>query len=113
MAKKVPVRTCLACGEKFPKRNLMRIVRTPEGNFHLDPSGKMQGRGAYLCKQSTCLANSVLRKRLQASFKTSVDDDQFAHLLEEVSAYVDKQCQRPKAIDAFRFCPKSKKSHFR
>ncbi|MFM9413185.1 RNase P modulator RnpM [Peptococcus simiae] len=88
MTKKVPERTCLSCGEKLPKRELIRIVRDSKGAFHLDPSGKMPGRGAYLCGREICSLDKSFRKRLQASFKTSVTDEAFEALLAEVQAYV-------------------------
>lgn len=53
-AKHVPVRTCVACRESGAKRGLTRIVRTPEGEVKIDPTGKLNGRGAYLCDKSSC-----------------------------------------------------------
>jgi predicted RNA-binding protein YlxR (DUF448 family) len=67
--KHVPVRTCVVCREKAGKRQLTRVVRTPEG-VQLDPTGKMAGRGAYLCDQASCweraVMSDVLAKALRA-----------------------------------------------
>jgi predicted RNA-binding protein YlxR (DUF448 family) len=52
--KHVPLRTCIACQQKRPKRELIRIVRTPEGSIEIDPKGKMAGRGAYVCHDPHC-----------------------------------------------------------
>ncbi len=54
MGKHIPIRTCVACRARRPKRELIRIVRTPEGQVLVDPTGKAKGRGAYLCPQVTC-----------------------------------------------------------
>jgi len=75
----VPQRTCFVCREKRDKRQLTRLVRTPEGSVLVDPTGKQNGRGAYLCDQIACwdkvLANSRL---LSQALKTSVSDDDLA-----------------------------------
>jgi predicted RNA-binding protein YlxR (DUF448 family) len=73
--KHIPIRTCVVCGEKSDKRSLIRLVRTPEG-LQIDPSGKMNGRGAYLCEQERCwesaLQSSILAKALRM---TLTDED--------------------------------------
>lgn len=53
--KKIPMRMCVGCGEMKPKKELIRVLRTPEGEFLLDTTGKKAGRGAYLCKNMACL----------------------------------------------------------
>ena len=53
--KKQPVRKCTGCGEHFPKKELVRILRTPEGEIVIDEGGKKSGRGAYICKKAECL----------------------------------------------------------
>ena len=62
MAKKVPLRQCLGCREMMPKSELIRIVRSNDGQFAVDATGKLNGRGAYICKKSEC----ALRRRLEA-----------------------------------------------
>ena len=62
--RKLPIRTCVACRTERPKRDLVRIVRTAEGEVRLDPTGRMNGRGAYLCPKVECLRTAVKRKAL-------------------------------------------------
>ena len=69
--KKIPLRRCTGCGESFPKKELLRVVRTPEGNVVLDFTGKVGGRGAYVCKSAACFKKA----RKQNRFKTALDCD--------------------------------------
>ena len=78
--KKVPMRQCLGCREHKPKRELVRVVRTPEGQVALDRSGKMNGRGAYLCHSAACLRRAVKAKALEHAFGTAVPEDVLARL---------------------------------
>ena len=55
MAKKIPLRQCLGCNEMIPKKELIRIVKDNENNFAIDLTGKMNGRGAYICRKAECL----------------------------------------------------------
>ena len=66
-------RTCVGCGEESPKRELIRIIRTPEGEVRYDPTGKANGRGAYLCRCSDCVALAKKKKALSRALKTDVD----------------------------------------
>jgi len=70
--RKVPLRTCIGCQEQKNKRELIRIVRTPEGNVELDPTGKKAGRGTYLCKKRSCLEVAAKAKRFERSLKHPV-----------------------------------------
>lgn len=63
--RRVPLRICVGCREKKPKRELLRLVRTPEGTICLDPGGKMSGRGAYICRREACLARALKGNRLE------------------------------------------------
>ena len=72
--KHVPVRTCIVCREKAGKRTLTRLVRTSEG-IMVDPSGKMNGRGAYLCDQEQCWERAVNTDILAKAFKTPLSAD--------------------------------------
>ena len=83
-AKRVPMRQCLGCREHKPKRELVRIVRSPEGQVSLDRSGKMNGRGAYLCHNPECLRRAVKAKALERAFGTAVPDDVLERLTEEL-----------------------------
>ncbi len=80
--KKVPQRMCVGCGQMRPKKELIRVVRTPEGAIELDtsPSGKRPGRGAYLCPDSECLAKAVKGKRLERSLEQPISDEVWAQL---------------------------------
>ena len=82
MAKKIPVRQCIGCGEMKNKKDMMRILRTPEEEIILDLTGKKNGRGAYLCKQSECLKLARKNKGLERSFKMSIQS-QVSDKLEE------------------------------
>ena len=70
--RKSPLRTCIGCQEQKDKRELMRIVRTPEGKVEMDPSGKKAGRGTYICKKRSCLEAAAKGKRFERSLKHPV-----------------------------------------
>ncbi len=77
--KHVPQRTCIACQEKRPKRELLRIVRTPQGTIEVDPKGKKPGRGAYLCPRPACW-DLLDERKLSRALKCQVGADQTAEL---------------------------------
>ncbi|MBC7106763.1 MAG: YlxR family protein [Firmicutes bacterium] len=70
--KKVPERMCVGCQQMRSKRELIRVVRTPEGTVAVDPTGKRSGRGAYLCPQEECLAKAVKARRLERALRTPI-----------------------------------------
>jgi predicted RNA-binding protein YlxR (DUF448 family) len=70
--RKLPLRTCVGCQEQKNKRELVRIVLTPEGQVEFDPTGKKAGRGTYICKKKSCLETAVKAKRFERSLKHSV-----------------------------------------
>jgi uncharacterized protein len=72
--KHVPVRTCVACREKDAKREYVRIVRTPDDQVVIDPTGKLNGRGAYLCKRRSCWDLAAASNVLDRALKTSLDE---------------------------------------
>lgn len=78
--KHVPHRTCVACRSVRPKRELVRIVRTPEGKIAVDEHGKRSGRGAYLCPQRVCWEQAMKRCILDHALKTSLDEETIAAL---------------------------------
>lgn len=85
--KQAPVRKCVGCQQMFPKRDLIRVVLTPEGEIHLDATGKRNGRGAYLCQSAQCLQLARKRRALERALKTSIPGplyDQLAVQLQEV-----------------------------
>ncbi|MGF7186018.1 hypothetical protein GGQ84_002111 [Desulfitispora alkaliphila] len=70
--KKIPVRVCVGCRETKNKKELIRIVKSAEGDFSVDNTGKKSGRGAYICNNSECFDKSVKTKGLEKSFKQSI-----------------------------------------
>ena len=84
MQKKIPQRQCMGCRERKAKRELIRVVRTPEGEVPLDFGGKMNGRGAYICHQSECLKKAIRSKALDRSLEVTIPEDVYARLQREM-----------------------------
>ena len=78
--KKVPMRQCLGCREMFPKRELIRVVRSPEGRLSLDFKGKAPGRGAYLCPNPDCLKKARKSRAIERAFSVSVPEEVYEAL---------------------------------
>jgi predicted RNA-binding protein YlxR (DUF448 family) len=78
--KHVPLRTCIVCQEKHPKRELIRVVRRPEGCIELDPTGKLSGRGAYLCRDARCWEPALVQRQLQKALACKVTAEEVAAL---------------------------------
>lgn len=70
--KKVPLRVCVGCQEVKPKKELIRVVRSPEGELLVDPTGKKAGRGAYICPSVECLEKALKGKQLERSLKVAI-----------------------------------------
>ena len=87
--KKIPERRCVGCGEKKEKRELIRVLRTPEGEIVLDRTGKRSGRGAYLCPNAECLRKARKTRRLQTNLETEIPDSVFEALEREISRNVN------------------------
>lgn len=85
--KKVPQRKCIACQDRDNKKELMRIVRNKEGEIFIDLTGKANGRGAYICKDSECLKKAIKSKALNRAFKTEVPQEVYEKLLTELESY--------------------------
>ncbi len=83
MAKKVPLRQCVGCGEMKGKRDMMRVLKTAEDEICLDVTGKKNGRGAYVCKSRECLRKARKNKGLERSFKMSIPGEVYDTLEEE------------------------------
>ena len=81
--KHVPLRMCTGCGEMKPKKELVRIVHTKEGEIKVDLTGKLSGRGAYLCHSKACLAKAIKAKRLERAFSTQIPEDVYKSLEDE------------------------------
>ncbi len=73
--KKVPQRMCLGCGEVKNKRDLIRVVKSPEGEISLDLTGKKSGRGAYICNNPECLAKARKARKFEKAFSCQIDDE--------------------------------------
>lgn len=83
MAKKIPMRQCVGCGEMKSKKELLRILKTPEDEIVLDNTGKKNGRGAYICRNKECFQKARAAKGLERSFKRAVSADIYDDLLKE------------------------------
>lgn len=86
MPKKIPMRMCVACRQMRPKRELIRIVRTPEGTVILDRSGRANGRGAYLCDSQDCFRRAVKTRALERALESRMDEDVLQSLQEALHA---------------------------
>ncbi len=86
MAKKIPMRQCVGCGEMKNKKEMMRVLKTAEGPIVLDTTGKKNGRGAYLCMEKECLVKARKNKGLERSFKMSIPDEIYESLEKEFAA---------------------------
>lgn len=80
--RKIPTRQCLGCGEKKPKAELVRVVRSPEGEIELDLVGKKSGRGAYICNNTECLQKARKARRLERSLSSQIPDEVYDNLEE-------------------------------
>ena len=79
--KKIPMRQCVGCREMKPKKELIRVVRSPEGAISLDFRGKAPGRGAYLCPDPACLKRAIKSKALERGFETTIPQEIYDGLL--------------------------------
>ncbi|MBQ2812815.1 MAG: YlxR family protein [Clostridia bacterium] len=84
--KKVPLRKCLGCGEMKPKQELIRAVRSPEGEISLDLTGKKNGRGAYICRDSKCLTAAIKAKRFERAFGCKIEQPVYDSMLSELES---------------------------
>ncbi len=84
--RKIPMRMCLGCGEMKAKKELIRIVKSPEGEISLDFTGKKAGRGAYICRSSQCLEKARKGRRLEKSFSCKIDESVYEVMSSELSA---------------------------
>ena len=82
--KKIPQRKCVGCGEMKSNKELIRVVRSPEGDISLDLTGKKAGRGAYVCADKECIGKAYKARRLEKALEKQVNDDVYKKLLEEL-----------------------------
>lgn len=84
--KKIPMRQCLGCREMKAKKELIRVVRSPEGEISLDFKGKANGRGAYVCPNRDCLKKAIRAKALERAFETAIPEEIYALLSAQMEA---------------------------
>lgn len=84
MNKKMPMRKCIGCQESKAKKDLVRVVKPKEGYIFIDPTGKSNGRGAYICRSSDCLKKARKSRGLDRSFKTSISQEVYDALEKEM-----------------------------
>ena len=90
--KKIPMRMCVGCREMKEKKTLIRVVRSPEGEVTLDPTGKKSGRGAYVCRDGDCLTRALKQRQLDRQLQAEVGPEVSAALreaLEEIRRQAD------------------------
>ena len=83
--RKIPMRMCVGCREMKEKRELIRIVRTPEGETMIDPTGTKSGRGAYVCRSPECLKRAIKQKQLERQLQVSLTDEVNEALMAEMN----------------------------
>ncbi len=84
MAKKIPMRMCVGCRAMKEKRSLVRVVRTEDGGAKVDPTGKMNGRGAYVCPDAECLRRAVKSRALDRALEVKISPEVMEQLASEV-----------------------------
>ena len=89
MEKKIPMRQCLGYREMKPKKELIRVVRSPEGEISLDFRGKASGRGAYICPDGACLKKAIKAKALERAFSTNIPPEIYERLQEQMEGGKD------------------------
>ncbi len=88
--KKIPERRCVGCGNSFPKKDLIRVVREKDGKVSLDFTGKKAGRGAYLCRDTSCFRKARKAKRFESNLECTVPEEILDELAAELSAHETK-----------------------
>lgn len=83
--RKIPMRMCTGCMEMKPKKELIRIVKSPEGVISVDLTGKKSGRGAYICKNLECLNKAFKAKRLNKNLEAVIDEEIYQRLKDEIA----------------------------
>ena len=90
VTKKIPIRRCIGCNEGKPKKELVRVVKTADGDVSVDLTGKKSGRGAYICKSNTCLDKAQKANRLSRAFSTAISSDIYEKLRIELEECADE-----------------------
>ena len=92
--KKIPMRMCVGCREMKPKRELIRVVRAPDGTVSMDPAGKKPGRGAYVCRCEACLKRAIKQRQLERQLEVQLTEEvaqALQHELENLPAPEETQ----------------------
>ncbi len=84
--RKQPMRMCTGCGEMKEKRELIRVVKSPDGEISLDKTGKKNGRGAYICPSAECLKKAIKNKRIDRAFEVAIPAQIYDRMEEEIAA---------------------------
>ncbi len=84
--RKIPLRMCLGCQEMKPKKELLRIVKTPEGVLEFDPTSKKNGRGAYLCSDSTCLSKAIKHLKFEKTFGIKPSNEMISEIERQLNS---------------------------
>lgn len=82
--KKIPMRMCTGCGEMKPKKELVRVVKSPEGEISIDRTGRSPGRGAYVCPNPECLKKAKKSRRLEKVFASQIPEEVYDALEKEL-----------------------------
>ncbi len=85
--RKIPLRKCTGCQEMKSKRELIRVVRSPEGEISIDFTGKKSGRGAYICPNAECLETAIRRKGLERSLEVAISSEVYETLRKEMASH--------------------------
>ena len=85
-ARKIPMRMCVGCREMKEKKSLIRVVRSPEGQVSIDPTGKKPGRGAYVCREGGCLARALRQHQLERQLQAEMSEETRESLQRELEA---------------------------
>ena len=89
-ARKIPMRKCIGCQEMKSKKEMIRVIKSSDDTLELDPTGKKNGRGAYICKSESCLSAAMKNKGLERSFKQAIPQEVYEQLVKEMSQLEDK-----------------------
>lgn len=88
--KKIPMRRCCGCNEQKPKKELVRVVKAPDGEVFVDFTGKASGRGAYICNDSDCLKKAAKSRRIDRVFGITIPDSVYEHMEETIKGNDDR-----------------------
>ena len=88
--KKVPLRMCVGCREMKPKKELLRVVKAPDGAVSIDATGRKPGRGAYVCHSAECLKKAIKQRQLERAFECALGEEVHESLLQELQALEGK-----------------------